>query len=131
MAAVVIVDINGFLHTTIGVVNVNMRDRIAAAGYTTLAILVKKEHVFAKKVCAVVRRSTGGNAANKDVSVNVEEYMGKLILLARYIYMVQRTLDFTLATLDNLDSIESWYRQLEKNQPTKEPSVITDAVNNK
>ncbi len=79
----------------------------------------------------VVRRSTGGAANVKDVSVNVEEYMGKLILLARYLYIVQRPIDFALATLDNLDDIESWFKQLEKNQPTKEPAVFTDAVNKK
>ena len=126
-----IVDIDGFLEHTIGVTNVAMRGRIATAGYTTLDSLIKKEPGFAKSVCTVVRRSTGGGAATKDVSVPTDEYMGKLILLARYIYIVQRPIDFTLATLDNMDGIESWFKQLQKNQPIKEPAVFQDAVNKK
>ena len=120
-----------FLEHTIGVTNDVMRVKITTARYTTLAVLVKKEPVFAKRVCAVVRKSTGGTAATKDVSVSDEEYMGKLILLARYLYMVQRTLDFTLVTLDNLDDMESWIKQLKRNQPTKEPAIFSDTVNKK
>ena len=33
--------------------------------------------------------------------------------------------------MDNLDGIESWFKHLERNQPTKEPAVFTDAVNKK
>ena len=128
--AAAVVDINGFLQITIGVANDNMRDRIRAAGYTTLADLVRREPEFAKKVCSQVRKGTGP-AANKNVSVSVEESMGQLIQYARYSYMVQRPLDFTLATQDNLNEIGAWFKQLVKNQPTKEPAVFTDTANKK
>ncbi len=129
--AAIVNTINQFLEHRVGVTNANMRDRIARAGHSDLVSLVKKEPDFANKVCAVVRKSTGGNAANKDVSVNVEEGLGMLILYARYMYMVQRTLDFGLATLDNLDDIGSWFNQLGKNQPTGKVEAFPDNDNMK
>ena len=59
-----------------------MRGRITTAGYDALEVLVQMEPVFAKDICSVVRKGAGV-AASKDVPVSVEEYMGKLILLAR------------------------------------------------
>ncbi len=129
--ALIIANTDEFLQCIIGADNDSTRGRISTAGFGTLSTLVKKEPLFAKRVCAAVRRSTGGGAANKDVPIDVEENMGKLILLARNIYMVQRPLDFTLATMDNLDEIESWYKQLGKNQPTKLPPAFSDALNKK
>ena len=46
---------SAFLEHTIEVTNETMREKITIAGYTTLAVLVKREPVFAKSVCANVR----------------------------------------------------------------------------
>ena len=83
-----------YLEDELGVTNPQMRQRIQAAGFTNLSALTKKDPGFAKKVCDVVRKGTGGLAVNKDVPVTVEEGMTQLILAARYLYMTNRDLDY-------------------------------------
>ena len=120
-----------YLEHGLEVDNEEMRDRIQTAGFSTLPSLIKRKPDFAHKVCQVVRKSTGGDAEEKDVSVDVEEGMRKLILFARYTYLVQREMEYDLADVDNLDALDAWFDQLKKNEPTEQVAPFTDGANKK
>ena len=124
-------NLDEYLEHGLEVDNEEMRDRIQTAGFSTLPSLIKRKPDFAHKVCQVVRKSTGGDAEEKDVSVDVEEGMRKLILFARYIYLVQREMEFDLADLDNLDALDAWFDQLKKNEPTETVAPFSDGANKK
>ena len=79
-----------------------------------LATLLRQKPDYSKSVCDLVRRSTGGTSVQKDVPVPIELDMGKLISYAKYTYLVQRPLNFDLATMDNLDNLDSWFTGLER-----------------
>ena len=68
-------EMDDFLLNSLGVNNANMRSRIRNQGLGNMDIVLRKTPEYATKVCNVVRKSTGGAAASKDVSVNVEEGM--------------------------------------------------------
>ena len=95
---------NAFLEFNIGVANDNMRDRIQAAGYNNLVGLVRQDPTkHSHKVCASVRKSTGGVAANKDVSITIEELLVGLNVLAKFLYFVQREMDYVWGDVDTLE----------------------------
>ena len=73
-----------------------------------LATLLRQKPDYSKSVCDLVRRSTGGTSVQKDVPVPIELDMGKLISYAKYTFLVQRPLNFDLATMDNLEDLDSW-----------------------
>ena len=101
---------DAYLEFMVGVDNALMRERIQNAGYSTLRSLVKKDpKTHGSKVANVVRKSTGGVAANRDVSVTVEEYLIDLVILTRFLYMVDRELDFNWADLDALEEVGYWW----------------------
>ena len=58
-----------------------MRDKIVAAGFTNMDVLVKKADTFAHQACQTVRKSSTGQAASKDVTMAVEEALSKLVLV--------------------------------------------------
>ena len=122
-----------YLEDELGVENDLMRERIQAAGFSTLRILVKKEPDFAKKVCNVVRKGTGGVAASKDVPVTVEEGMRQLILMTRYLYVTQRELDYDQLHEINRDALQAWMDDNQKNSPDNMDSVavFNDSLNKK
>lgn len=132
MAAQILWDnMDEYLEHGLEVYNDEMRDRIQVAGFSTLPSLVKRKPDFAHKVCQVVRKSTGGVAEEKDVSVDVEEGMRKLILFARYTYLVQREMEYDLADVDNLDELDAWFDQLKKNEPTEPVAPFSEGANKK
>ena len=97
-----------FLEETLEVDNADMRDNLQNAGFMNLTTLRNKKWDFADSCCGVVRKGTGGNAATKNVPVTVQQGMKQLIMLVRLMYMCGRVLDYDLATLDNLEAVESW-----------------------
>ena len=64
---------NAVLQHGIGVSTAGMRTRLIAAGFRDLQALIDKGDDYATKVCNNVRKSSGGNANDKNVSVLVEE----------------------------------------------------------
>ena len=70
-----------------------MRANIQESGFETLADLTRERPPFAKDVCNQVRKSHGGLPQTKNVPVSVERGMRKLVIYARYSYLVQRDLD--------------------------------------
>ena len=108
---------NAFLEFNVGVADNNMRDRIQAAGYNNLVGLVRQDPLkHSHKVCAAVRKSTGGVAANKDVPITIEELLVGLNVLAKFLYFVQREMDYVWGDVDTLESLKYWYENLKENQ---------------
>ena len=110
---------NNWMQNVLGVGNNFMRDGLQLSGFNTLASLTR-ENVddYAKRCCDIVRKGPGNQAARKNVPVPVEEGMKKLTLLVRFCTITGRTLDFPIATLDNLDNIWNWYQQCASDSPS-------------
>ena len=88
---------NQYLEDHLGVSHAPMRLNIQDSGFGTLTDLTRERPPFAKDVCNQVRKMTGGTAASKNIPMHVERGMRKLIIYARYCYLVQRDLTFRLA----------------------------------
>ena len=130
-AAPAIATMDAYLEQTLGVANQGMRDKIVAAGFTNMDVLVKKADTFAHQACQTVRKSSTGQAASKDVTMAVEEALSKLVLVCKYRYITQRPLAYNQATLDNLDIVWDWFSQLEDDPSEDSVPNFTDSSNRK
>ena len=83
---------NQYLEDHLGVSHAPMRLNIQDSGFGTLTDLTRERPPFAKDVCNQVRKMTGGTATSKNIPMHVERGMRKLIIYARYCYLVQRDL---------------------------------------
>ena len=109
---------SNWLENRLRVTNGYMRDGLRASGFDNLASLSRQNvDDYAKRCCDAVRKGPGNQAARKNVPIPVEEGMKKLVLFVRYCEVTGRILDFTGATLDNLDNQQSWYDQCATNSP--------------
>ena len=70
-----------------------------------------------------MRKGTGGDAANKDVPVPVEENMGRLVMCAEMTHIVNGDLDCADAHQDTLCEMEGFYDQSEQNSKDAIDSV--------
>ena len=115
-----------FLELGLGIENAGMIERIQAAGYTTINGVLRKPLDFADKVCNVVRKGTGGNAANKDISVPVQEEMKFSMLIFKYQYMVRRPEDFDLVIdPENREDMGAWCTQNKAASDSLVDNVLT------
>ena len=113
------VAMNNFLQVNLGVINPHMRTGLQQVGFDTLATLVRQDPKdYAKRCCDVVRKGPGNQPARKNVPVPVEVGMKKLMILVRFSSITGRTLDFNIATRDNLDNIQEWFDQCAAESPT-------------
>ena len=130
-AAAPIADMDEYLQQRIGVANLNMRQRIIAAGFEDLDELAKKDNDFAHKCCQVVRKSTGGFGVNKDISMIIEDGMVDLVLWCRYMYLAQRPLDFDTAERDHTESVGAWLKQTAEDPSVDSVDKFSDRANKK
>ena len=121
MAAVVARDpaaMRAWLQGALRVTNDQMRDGLGLAGFDCLASLqTQNVDDYAKRCCDLVRKGPGNQAARKSVPIPVEEGMKKLVLMVRFFDITGRILDFTPATIDNLNNLQVWFDQCASNSP--------------
>ena len=92
---------NNFLQANLGVANAQMRTAIQAAGFNTLASLVRQDpETYAKKCCDMVRKDPGNQPARRNVPIPVEESMRQLMIYVRVCTITGRALAFVDATQD-------------------------------
>ena len=120
-----------YMDQVLGINNVGMRNKLENAGFRNLASLVKKDTKFAHYACQSVRKSGTGQAASRDVTMEMEENLGRLVLYSRYRYIVQRPLDYASATLANLEVVDDWFNQLEDDPSEDTVPAFTDGANKK
>ena len=81
-----------------------------SAGFRSLAAIVKKDSKLAHDACQTIRKSGIGHAASKEIAMEIEEKLRRLVLFAKHRYTTQRPLAYAQATLDKLEMIEDWFR---------------------
>jgi hypothetical protein len=65
---------DAYLEVTLGIGNVNIRTKITAEGYRSLDVLVKKDKAWVKALRLAIKRSSTGNAASREVTLEHEEH---------------------------------------------------------
>ena len=131
--AAVPADMNQFLEHVIGITDDAQRDRLVQAGLGVgLERLVGRSLDYTTKVCSAVRRQAG-NSSSKNVPVSVEEDLLKFHHTVIHIYLVQRTLaDYSLLTMDNINTVGDWRLELAKSSPTEHGLVkFSEGINKK
>ena len=119
------------MNNTLGIGNLGLRTKLRDAGFRNMDSLVKKDSKFTHYACQSVRKSTTGNAEHRDVTMETEERLGKLVLYSKYRYIVQRPMHLNTATLANLDTVEDWFNQLEDDPSEDTVPDFTDSANKK
>ena len=119
------------MNNTLGIGNLGLRTKLRDAGFRNMDSLVKKDSKFTHYACQSVRKSTTGNAEHRDVTMETEERLGKLVLYSKYRYIVQRPMHLNTATLANLDTVEDWFNQLEDDPSEDTVPAFTDSANKK
>ena len=94
-------------------------------------MLVSQPFTFGTSCAGATRKRQGGAAAAKNVPVTVEQGMNMLTMLVRFMYITGRELEYDLATVENLESIRSWFEELQSNNPTATSHVkpFHDTIN--
>ena len=100
---------SNYLRNTLDVQNVTMRARIIRSGFRTLDSLAKqlKPKEWVKEVCNAIRRQAG-QPATKEVTMELQANLVKLVQWCLYSYMTQKQLLHAQATQDNIDDVSSW-----------------------
>ena len=60
-----------YLENTLGVERAGMRDLITSNGFDAVRNLITMKSDFVHQMCAVIRKSQGGTAADKNVSMEI------------------------------------------------------------
>ena len=107
------------------------RQKFQEAGVTTLNALVRKSDEFAHKASQTIRKSTTGQALARDVTLEEESRLHRLVIFCRFRYVIQRPIAFGVATLENLEEVTTWYDQLEEDPADDTVAVFTDNCNKK
>ena len=107
------------------------RQKFQEAGVTTLAALVRKSDEFAHKASQTIRKSTTGQALARDVTLEEESRLHRLVIFCRFRYVIQRPIAFGVATPENLEEVTTWYDQLEEDPADDTVAVFTDNCNKK
>ena len=120
------------LDQTLGVPEQLTRERIVDNGFHSLEGLIRRQTDFARKVCTAVRKTTGGAAAARLVSLSTEGDLANLILYAKYVYIIQRPINFDEADLNTLDALGYWFGDLKRSNPTTHKlTPFSDGANKK
>ena len=106
-----------------------MRTSINNNGFSSLAELVTRDPKFARNVCQNVRKEQGGQGADKNVSMTVEDRLELLVVFAKYLYLASRTLAYQEITLDRLRSIMEYWTQLQETKKPEMPPKFKDSCN--
>jgi hypothetical protein len=117
---------NQVLSQVIGITRQNMRTYIRNNGFDTLDQLVTRKEEFARKACQNVRKQQGGNDADKNVTMVMEENLQMLILFVNFMYLVQRPLDYQEVTTQRLEEIRDYCSQLEDESKEGNLARFTD-----
>ena len=102
-----------FLEEVALITNPIMRYKVITNGFKDLEELAKKKPEHAQKACSVIRKSTG-SVLTKDISIDQELVLKRLIQYCIYIYVVNRELNFEGATEENLNLVGEWFDLKEK-----------------
>ena len=120
-----------YLEGVIGMDNHNMRVRFVRNGFRSFEALVQKSADFAHEVCTAIRKASVGRVASRDVSMGFEERTKQMVIYAKFRSLVQRSLAYADATLDNLELVYYWCEQLPSDPSDDEVAEFTDGANKK
>jgi len=90
-----------------------MRTKLRNFGFDDLDELVVEKKEYITSVCLQVRKSDG-QPDSKEVPIPVERWMNKALVLNRYHYITQRTMDWYGLTRAHMNALHSWFTQLQK-----------------
>ena len=89
MAAVPVANMQQYLEDVLQMNPQGKRQKFQEAGVTTLNALVRKSDEFAHKASQTMRKSTTGQAPARDVSLEEETRLHRLVIFCRFRYMTQ------------------------------------------
>ena len=113
-------EMNQFLEKVAKITHPVMRYKVIVNGFDDLEELAKMEPDHAARTCTVIRRSTG-SVLTKDISINQELVLKRLVQWAVITYMVGRPLDLADATAANLQLVGAYFTKVSK---AKDPPDI-------
>ena len=113
-----------YLEGVIGMDNNNMRVKFVRHGFRSLEALVQKSDNFAHEVCTAIRKASVGKS--RDVNMEFEERAKQMVVYAKFRSLVQRSLAYADATLDNLELVYHWFQQLPADPSDDEVAEFTD-----
>ena len=105
-------NMNTVLQHVIGVASAGMKNRLVAMAFRDLRSLVDKGDDYASKVCMLVRKSAGGQPAEKNVSMLIEEELKKLVRYCRINFLLQRALNYGDIYDEILEEVNYFFEQL-------------------
>ena len=100
------------LQHVLGVTSQGMRNKLFAMGFRDLRSLVDKGDDYAHKVCTLVRKSAGGQPAEKNIPMLVEEDLKKLVRYCRINFLLQRALNYGDIYDEILEEVNDFFEQL-------------------
>ena len=118
-----------YLEGVIGMDNHNMRVEFVRHGFRSFEALVQKSGDYAHEVCTAIRKASVGRVASSDVNMEFEERAKQMVVYAKYRSLVQRSLAYNDATLDNLELVYHWSQQLPADPSDDEVAEFTDGAN--
>ena len=123
---------SNYLRNTLDVQNVTMRARIIRSGFRTLDALARqlKPKEWVKEVCNAIRRQAG-QPATKEVTMELQANLVKLVQWCLYSYMTQRQLLPAQATQNNIDDVSSWLELLPEEVPDSTVEKYKDSGNSR
>ena len=102
---------NVHLQHTLGATPQGLRANLMQSGFNSLNDMVTMTDEDVARACSIIRKSEGNH---RNITPMLETKLKKLATAATYKHMVQRDLnDFGDLTMENLDVICNWKRQLD------------------
>ena len=120
---------NAYLRDIFGVNPLGLRNTLLNSGFNSLEDLVTMTDEDVVRACSIIRKS---EANNRHITPVLETKLKKLATAATYKHMVQRDLnDYTDLTMDNLDAIYYWKRQLDSDPDLDSVKKFSSSGNKK
>ena len=114
-----------YLEHTIGVTNQTVRTNLINSGISTLEALTLRDESFIETACTNTRKA-GAQVATRDVPAIVETRLKLLVNWCKFRYMIQRPLEFGVATLAALEAIGRWSMRMASKKEFPEVDKFTD-----
>ena len=116
---------NDHLENNLGVTNQGLRVNMQH-GFRDPDDLATKDKDIISKLCYMVRRIRGGQAATKRVTADIEEDLKRTAMWCRYNNMTRRPLDLQLATKAAIDDLHYWSAQLQDSSDSSSVEKFND-----
>ena len=118
-----------YLEEVLDIDNGDVRTKIIHEGYRSLEVLVKKDQAWVKALRLAIKKSSTGNAASREVTLEHEEGLVMTMLWAKLRYLTQRPLDFDDATADSITEVYDWFNAQEEELSTDTVPTFSPTLN--